>query len=38
MIISEYFRSKFKAQNEINKLVAELDELILKFKQLAMLI
>ena len=36
MIISKYFRRKYKAQNEINKVVTEMDELILKFKQLAM--
>jgi|GEM_PF-5257773 len=36
MIISEYLRRKYKAQTEINKLVGEMDELIIKFKQLAM--
>ena len=36
MIISEYLRRKFKAQHELSKLMQEMDELILKFKQLAL--
>jgi hypothetical protein len=36
MIVGEYFRRKYKAKVEINKLVGEMDEVILKFKQLAM--